>query len=230
MTYTDVDRLDTSLEAYETDSIETYETDSIETALDAIRRGQLIIVSDDEARENEGDLVMAAEFVTPHAINFMITHARGLICTPITPLRAQELGLEPMTANNTESHGTAFTVSVDGRPEDGVTTGISAYDRAKTIDLVVSGEASQLLRPGHIFPLVAKPGGVLEREGHTEAAVDLARLAGCAPVGVIVEIIKADGKMARFPDLVEFARTHGLVFTTIEKLMDYRREQERSGS
>ena len=222
MTYTDLDLLDTSLE--------TYETDSIESALDALRRGQIIIVSDDEGRENEGDLLMAAEFVTPHAVNFMITHARGLICTPITAERARELGLEPMTANNTESHGTAFTVSVDGGPEDGVTTGISAYDRAKTIDLVVGGKAAQLLRPGHIFPLVAKPGGVLEREGHTEAAVDLARLAGCEPVGVIVEIINPDGTMARFPDLVEFARTHGLVFTTIEKLKAYRREQEQSNS
>ncbi len=229
MTDTDLNWLDTSLETYKTDSIETYETDSIETALDALRRGQLIIVSDDESRENEGDLVMAAEFVTPHAINFMITHARGLICTPITTERAHELGLEPMTLNNTESHGTAFTVSVDGGPEDGVTTGISAYDRAKTIDLVVRGNAPQLRRPGHIFPLVAKPGGVLEREGHTEAAVDLARLAGCEPVGVIVEIIKPDGTMARFPDLVEFARTHGLVFTTIEKLKNYR-EQEQSNS
>jgi 3,4-dihydroxy-2-butanone 4-phosphate synthase len=230
MNHTDVSQLDTSLESFEPDSIENYETDSIEAALDALRRGQLIIVSDDESRENEGDLLMAAEFVTPHAINFMITHARGLICTPITTDRARELELEPMTANNTESHGTAFTVSVDGGPEDGVATGISAYDRAQTIGLVVHGKASQLRRPGHIFPLVAKPGGVLEREGHTEAAVDLARLAGCEPVGVIVEIIKADGTMARFPDLVEFARTHGLVFTTIEKLKDYRREQERSAA
>jgi 3,4-dihydroxy-2-butanone 4-phosphate synthase len=222
VSYTDVSRLDTSLE--------TYETDSIEMALDAIRRGQLIIVSDDEGRENEGDLLMAAEFTTPHAINFMITHARGLICTPITQERAEELELKPMTANNTESHGTAFTCSVDGGPEDGVTTGISAYDRSKTIDLVVRGKASQLRRPGHIFPLVAKPGGVLERDGHTEAAVDFARLAGCAPAGVIVEMIKADGTMARFPDLVEFACTYGLVFTTIEKLKEYRLEQKRSDS
>jgi 3,4-dihydroxy-2-butanone 4-phosphate synthase len=223
VSYTDATGLDTSLEL-------TYETDSIEMALDAIRRGQLIIVSDDEGRENEGDLLMAAEFATPHAINFMITHARGLICTPITPVRAEELELDPMTAHNTESHGTAFTVSVDGGPEDGVTTGISAYDRAKTIDLVVRGKASQLRRPGHIFPLVAKPGGVLQRDGHTEAAVDLARLAGCEEVGVIVEIIKPDGAMARFPDLVEFARTHGLVFTTIEKLKEYRRKLEGSDS
>jgi 3,4-dihydroxy-2-butanone 4-phosphate synthase len=178
VTHTDVNFLDTSLESFEADILQTYETDSIETAIEALRRGEFIIVSDDEGRENEGDLVMAAEFVTPHAINFMITHARGLICTPITVERAQELGLQPMTANNTESHGTAFTVSVDGGPEDGVATGISAYDRARTIDLMVGGQASQLLRPGHIFPLVAKPGGVLEREGHTEAAVDLARLAG----------------------------------------------------
>jgi 3,4-dihydroxy-2-butanone 4-phosphate synthase len=226
VTHTDVNFLDASLESFEADILQTYETDSIETAIEALRRGEFIIVSDDEGRENEGDLVMAAEFVTPHAINFMITHARGLICTPITVERAQELGLQPMTANNTESHGTAFTVSVDGGPEDGVATGISAYDRARTIDLMVGGQASQLLRPGHIFPLVAKPGGVLEREGHTEAAVDLARLAGCAPVGVIVEIINDDGTMARFGDLVKFAHQHGLVFTTIEKLKDYRREQE----
>jgi 3,4-dihydroxy-2-butanone 4-phosphate synthase len=217
MSYTEINR---------TDSLEGYETDSVETALDAIRRGQLIIVSDDEGRENEGDLVMAAEFVTPHAINFMVTHARGLICTPITPERAAELELEPMTANNTESHGTAFTVSVDGGPEDGVTTGISAYDRAKTIDLIVRGKASQLRRPGHIFPLVAKPGGLLERDGHTETAVDLARMAGCEPVGVIVEILNEDGTMARFPDLVEFARKHQLVFTTVEKIRQYRMEQE----
>jgi 3,4-dihydroxy-2-butanone 4-phosphate synthase len=209
---------------------ETYETDSIEMALDAIRRGHMVVLSDDEDRENEGDLVVAAEFATQYAINFMVTHARGLVCAPITPERAKELDLHPMTSNNTESHGTAFTVSVDGGPADGVTTGISAGDRAKTIDLLVRGEASQLRRPGHVFPLVAKAGGVLERDGHTEAAVDLARLAGLKPAGVIVEILKADGTMARFPDLVEFAHTHGLVFTTIEKLREYRRNEERSGS
>ena len=216
MSYTDINR---------TDTLEGYETDSVETALDAIRRGQLIIVSDDEGRENEGDLVMAG---VRHAARDQL-HGHACPRPDLHPDHARaggEFELEPMTANNTESHGTAFTVSVDGGPEDGVTTGISAYDRAKTIDLIVRGKASQLRRPGHIFPLVAKPGGLLERDGHTETAVDLARMAGLEPVGVIVEILNEDGTMARFPDLVEFARKHQLVFTTVEKIRQYRMEQE----
>lgn len=203
---------------------------TIEEAIEDIRRGRMVVVVDDENRENEGDLTIAAQFVTPQAINFMTKEGRGLICLALTPERCDELGLDLMAAKNESAFETAFTVSIEAR--SGVSTGISAADRARTIQVAIDPKSSprELVQPGHIFPLKAKAGGVLERVGHTEAAVDLARLAGCAPVGVIVEIIKADGKMARFPDLVEFARTHGLVFTTIEKLMDYRREQERSGS
>lgn len=200
---------------------EPFVLDDAEAAVAAIARGELIIVVDDEDRENEGDLIVAAEFADANAINYMITHGRGLVCLSITQERAAQLDLPPMVERNEDHHGTAFTVSVDGGPEHGVTTGISAPDRAKTIELVLGGTGSDLRRPGHIFPLIARPGGVLERPGHTEAAVDLARFAGLAPAGVIVEIILEDGTMARLPQLVEFAKREGMVLTSIEKLREY---------
>jgi 3,4-dihydroxy-2-butanone 4-phosphate synthase len=192
-----------------------------EQAIEAIARGELVVVVDDEDRENEGDLIVAAEHADTQAINFMITHGRGLVCVSITAQRAKELELPPMVARNEDHHGTAFTVSVDGTAENGITTGISAGERARTIELMLSGTATDLARPGHIFPLVARDGGVLERPGHTEAAVELAQLAGLRPAGVIVEIISTDGTMARLPQLAEFSRSHGLVLTSIEKLREY---------
>jgi 3,4-dihydroxy-2-butanone 4-phosphate synthase len=195
--------------------------DDAAAAVAAIARGELVVVVDDEDRENEGDLIVAAEYADAAAINYMITHGRGLVCVSVTEERAAQLELPPMVERNEDHHGTAFTVSVDGGPEHGVTTGISAPDRAKTIELMLKGSSDDLRRPGHIFPLVARPGGVLERPGHTEAAVDLARFAGLAPAGVIVEIIREDGTMARLPQLVEFARREGLVLTSIEKLREY---------
>ena len=190
-------------------------------AVEAIRRGQMVVVVDDEDRENEGDLVVAADHATPAVINFMITHGKGLVCLSMPKARADELALPFMVSRNQDHMGTAFTVSVDGTPARGVTTGISAADRAATIALAVSGTSSDLQRPGHVFPLVARDGGVLARPGHTEASVDLARLAGCSPLGVIVEIIGADGEMLRLPQLVEFAREHGLLITSIEKMQGY---------
>ena len=176
--------------------------DTIEEAIEAIRQGEIIIVVDDEDRENEGDFLAAAEKVTPEMINFMATYGRGLICAPLTESRCKELELRPMVSNNTDHMETAFTVSVDLKG-NGVTTGISAADRAKTILALVNSSTKphELARPGHIFPLVAKQGGVLRRTGHTEAAIDLARLAGSEPAGVIVEIMNEDGTMARLPDL-----------------------------
>ncbi|WFE28842.1 3,4-dihydroxy-2-butanone-4-phosphate synthase [Solwaraspora sp. WMMD791] len=200
---------------------ERIELQEAEEAIAAIGRGELVVVVDDENRENEGDLIVAAEYADADAINFMITHGRGLVCLAITAARAAELDLPPMVERNEDHHGTAFTVSVDGTPEHGVTTGISAYERSRTVQLVLDGKASDLARPGHIFPLVARDGGVLERPGHTEASVDLARLAGLKPAGVIVEIIRPDGTMARLPDLVRFSREHNLVLTSIEKLREY---------
>lgn len=190
-------------------------------AVAAIARGELIVVVDDEDRENEGDLIVAAEYADATAINYMITHGRGLVCVAVTAERAAELRLPPMVERNEDHQGTAFTVSVDAGPEHGVTTGISAPDRAKTIERIMNGTSGDLNRPGHIFPLIARPGGVLQRPGHTEAAVDLARFAGLRPAGVIVEIILDDGTMARLPQLVEFARREGLVLTSIEKLREY---------
>ncbi|MFJ2264401.1 3,4-dihydroxy-2-butanone-4-phosphate synthase [Streptomyces sp. NPDC087844] len=195
--------------------------DDAAAAVAAIARGELIVVVDDEDRENEGDLIVAAEYADAAAINYMITHGRGLVCVSVTEERAEKLNLPPMVERNEDHHGTAFTVSVDGGPEHGVTTGISAPDRAKTIDLMLNGTGQDLRRPGHIFPLVARPGGVLERPGHTEAAVDLARFAGLTPAGVIVEIILEDGTMARLPQLAQFARREGLILTSIEKLREY---------
>ncbi|MFE7075810.1 3,4-dihydroxy-2-butanone-4-phosphate synthase [Streptomyces sp. NPDC057620] len=195
--------------------------DDAAAAVAAIARGELIVVVDDEDRENEGDLIVAAEYADAAAINYMITRGRGLVCVSVTEEQAAKLSLPPMVERNEDHHGTAFTVSVDGGPEHGVTTGISAPDRARTIELMLNGTGQDLRRPGHIFPLVARPGGVLERPGHTEAAVDLARFAGLAPAGVIVEIILEDGTMARLPQLVQFARREGLVLTSIEKLREY---------
>ncbi|GMO52856.1 MAG: bifunctional 3,4-dihydroxy-2-butanone-4-phosphate synthase/GTP cyclohydrolase II [Treponemataceae bacterium] len=201
---------------------------TIEEAVEEIRAGRVIIVTDDEARENEGDFVMAAERVTPEAVNFMTIYGRGLVCQSITAERARELALGPMAADNTSVHTTAFTVSVDAR---GVTTtGISAFDRAATIKTVIDPAAGpdDLLRPGHIFPLVAKDGGVLSRDGHTEASLDLARLAGLSPSGVLCEIIADDGTMARLPRLQEIAREHGLKIVTVAALIRWRAERERA--
>ncbi|OZV69821.1 3,4-dihydroxy-2-butanone-4-phosphate synthase [Winogradskyella aurantia] len=198
---------------------------TIEEAIEDIRNGKVIIVVDDENRENEGDFLAAAEMVTPEMINFMATHGRGLICAPLTEHRCEELDLNMMVRNNTDPMETAFTVSVDLRG-NGVSTGISASDRAKTVQALVNKEtkAFELARPGHIFPLVAKEGGVLRRTGHTEAAIDFARLAGFEPAGVIVEIMNADGTMARLPQLVEVARKFNLKIVSIEDLVAYRME------
>ncbi len=203
--------------------------DRVEDAIEDIRRGRLVIVADDEDRENEGDLVCAASLVTPELINFMATHGRGLICLSLTEERADELNLRPMSDHNTESQRTAFTVSVDAAARFGVTTGISAADRATTIRVCLDPETkpSDLVRPGHMFPLRARPGGVLRRVGQTEASVDLARLAGLPPAGVICEIISDDGTMARRPDLERFARHHGLRFITVADIIAYRLQRER---
>jgi 3,4-dihydroxy 2-butanone 4-phosphate synthase/GTP cyclohydrolase II len=200
---------------------------SIEEIIAEIRQGRLVIIVDDEDRENEGDLVCASAKITPDLINFMATHGRGLICAPITQEAAERLGLPLMVRRNTESHGTNFTVAVDAA--SGVTTGISSADRARTVEILANpmSEPQDLVRPGHILPLQAKQGGVLRRAGHTEAAVDLARLAGLEPAGVICEILNEDGTMARLPQLLEFAEKHQLKIGTIEALIDYRRSQEK---
>ncbi len=204
-------------------SIPTFKLNTIEEAIEDIRQGKIIIVVDDEDRENEGDFLAAAEKVTPEMINFMATHGRGLICAPLTESRCKELGLHVMVNNNTDPMETAFTVSVDLRG-NGVTTGISASDRAKTILALVDSETKphELARPGHIFPLIAKQGGVLRRTGHTEAAIDFARLAGFKSAGVIVEIMNEDGTMARLPQLVEVAKKFDLKLVSIEDLVAYR--------
>lgn len=198
----------------------------IEEAIEEIRQGHMIVVVDDEDRENEGDLLMAAEKVTPEAINFMATHGRGLICAPLTGERIRALHLEPMVTQNTDPHGTAFTVSVDGEAS---TTGISAFERAATVAILANplSTPENLHRPGHIFPLQARDGGVLVRAGHTEGAVDLARLAGLEPAGVICEIMNADGTMARVPDLMQFVEKHGLKIVTIKDLIRFRRQTEQ---
>jgi 3,4-dihydroxy 2-butanone 4-phosphate synthase / GTP cyclohydrolase II len=203
--------------------------DTVESAIERIRQGGLVIVADDEDRENEGDLVCAAETVTPDLINFMATHGRGLICLTLTPERCQTLGLPQMAETNTESHETAFTVSVDAGARFGVTTGISAQDRARTIRVAIDPATvpSDLRRPGHVFPLRARPGGVLQRVGQTEASVDLARLAGLAPAGVICEVLNADGTMARRHELETFAVEHGLPFVTVAQVVAYRLQTER---
>jgi 3,4-dihydroxy 2-butanone 4-phosphate synthase/GTP cyclohydrolase II len=200
---------------------------TIEEAIEDIRQGKIIIVVDDEDRENEGDFLAAAEKVTPEMINFMATHGRGLICAPLTENRCKELGLSVMVNNNTDPMETAFTVSVDLRG-NGVTTGISAADRAKTILALANPETKpyDLARPGHIFPLIAKQGGVLRRTGHTEAAIDFARLAGFKSAGVIVEIMNEDGSMARLPQLAEVAQKFGLKLVSIEALVAYRMQHD----
>ncbi len=200
---------------------------TIEEAIEDIRQGKVIIVVDDENRENEGDFLAAAEMVTPEMINFMATHGRGLICAPLTEHRCEELELNMMVRNNTDPMETAFTVSVDLRG-NGVSTGISASDRAKTIKALVNTDTKpfELARPGHIFPLVAKEGGVLRRTGHTEAAIDFARLAGFEPAGVIVEIMNEDGTMARLPQLMEVAKKFDLKIVSIEDLVAYRMEHD----
>src|SRR5215510_9631858 len=204
-----------------------FEFGNIDEAIRELRAGRMIVVVDDEDRENEGDLTIAAEMITPEAINFMARHGRGLICLSMTGERLEELQLEPMAPENTALGGTAFTVSIDltGR---GVTTGISAYDRAETIRAAVdpSSVPEDFARPGHVFPLRARAGGVLERRGQTEAAVDLARLAGLRPAGVICEIVNDDGTMARVPDLIRFCRKHDLLMITVDALAKYRFEKE----
>ena len=202
---------------------------TVEQAIADIRAGKLVIVADDEQRENEGDLVGAAELITPETVNFMATHGRGLICLTLMPERCQALGLPQMTEANTEAHETAFTVSVDAATRFGVTTGISAADRAATIRVAIDPATvpSDLRRPGHVFPLRARPGGVLQRVGQTEASVDLARLAGVYPAGVICEILNDDGSMARRADLERFAERHGLTFVTVAELVRYRLATER---
>jgi 3,4-dihydroxy 2-butanone 4-phosphate synthase/GTP cyclohydrolase II len=200
---------------------------SIEEIIEDARNGLPYILVDADDRENEGDVIVPAQFATPRLINFMAMHARGLICLSITRERAAELELPPMTANNRSGHGTAFTVSVEAR--EGVTTGISAHDRAHTIAVAVdpSKGAGDLVSPGHVFPLIARDGGVLVRAGHTEAAVDIARLAGLHPAGVICEVMNDDGTMARLPDLLRFASTHGMKVGTIADLIAFRRRSER---
>lgn len=194
--------------------------------IEDIRQGKMVILMDDEDRENEGDLIMAAEHVTPEAINFMVTHARGLVCLPMTAARCQRLNLPLMVDNNGAQFSTNFTVSIEAA--EGVTTGISAADRAKTVLAAVDKQASaaDIVQPGHIFPLIAKEGGVLNRAGHTEAGVDLARLAGCEPASVIVEILNDDGSMARRPQLEQFANKHNLKIGTIADLIEYRNLNE----
>jgi 3,4-dihydroxy 2-butanone 4-phosphate synthase/GTP cyclohydrolase II len=198
----------------------------ISELLDELRAGRMVVIVDDEDRENEGDLIMAAELVRPQDINFMVTHARGLVCLSLTRERCRQLGLPPMVRDNTSSHGTNFTVSIEAA--EGVTTGISAYDRAHTIQTAVApgARAEDLVQPGHVFPLQAVDGGVLMRAGHTEASVDLATLAGCSPAAVICEVMKDDGTMARLPDLQLFAAEHGLKIGTIADLIAHRSRAE----
>ncbi|MGZ4189933.1 MAG: bifunctional 3,4-dihydroxy-2-butanone-4-phosphate synthase/GTP cyclohydrolase II [Actinomycetota bacterium] len=225
---------DVSLEPTPLESVPTMEADdiaeptlaTIEQAVEAIARGEIVIVVDDPGRENEGDFVMAAEKVTPDAVNFMVTHGRGLLCMPMSGDRLDALGLRAMVPENEAGAETAFTISIDlKQPRN---TGISAYDRARTIRraLDAGARADEFRTPGHVFPLRARPGGVLERAGHTEAAVDLARLAGLRPAGAICEIMNADGTMARVPDLVEVARRHGLLMIAIADLIAYRARTE----
>jgi 3,4-dihydroxy 2-butanone 4-phosphate synthase/GTP cyclohydrolase II len=205
----------------------TQKFNSIESVITDLQRGKMVIVVDDPDRENEGDLIMAAQFVTPEAVNFMIKLGRGLICVPTTSERLQQLGIERMVRQNRETFKTDFQVTVDAAR--GVTTGISAADRAETIRIIAEPTAvpNDLTQPGHVFPLRARPGGVLQRAGHTEAAVDLVQLAGCRPVGVICEIMNDDGSMARLPELLKFAKKHRLKICTIEDLIQFRRTREK---
>lgn len=211
------------------DCKDTFRFDNVKEAVETIKKGGMVIVADDESRENEGDLICAAEFATPDTINFMMTHAKGIVCVPLTQGRAQELGLDSMVKNNTDVKGTAFTQSVDGDPKYGITTGVSAYDRAKTIELIVNktSKPTDLRQPGHIFPLIAKKGGVLERVGHTEASIDLCRLAGLEEMAVICEIVNEDGTMARRDDLRKFADKNDIKFITVAQLIAYRLQNEK---
>ena len=199
----------------------------VPTAIEEIRAGRMIVVVDDEDRENEGDITLAAEKVTPEAINFMAKHGRGLVCLTMTEERLAHLRIGPMSAENTSQYGTAFCEAIDAR--EGVTTGISAYDRARTIQVAIdpATQAADLARPGHVFPLRARKGGVLVRAGQTEASVDLARLAGLIPAGIICEIMKDDGTMARVPDLIEFCHQHSMKMLTVAELIRYRMAHER---
>jgi 3,4-dihydroxy 2-butanone 4-phosphate synthase / GTP cyclohydrolase II len=199
---------------------------SIDEALEDLQKGKMIVVVDDEDRENEGDLIMAASMVTPEAVNFMIRHARGLVCAPLTSQRVNKLDLPQMVVQNTDNHCTAFTISVDA---GSCSTGISAFERANTIKALIDPEttATDLRRPGHVFPLEAMDGGVLRRAGHTEAAIDLAKLAGLEPAGVICEIINEDGSMARLPQLLEFCKEHNLKLISIADLINYRMKKEK---
>jgi len=202
---------------------------TIEQAIEDLRNGKFVVVADDEDRENEGDLICAAELVTPEMVNFMITHARGWVCLALTPERCDQLGLQQMDSQNTESMRTAFTITIDAHERFGVTTGISASDRAKTIHVAINPQTvpSDLRRPGHVNPVRARPGGVLQRVGHTEAAVDLARLAGLYPAGVMCEILGESGHAMRRDELLEFAKRHGLTFVTVAQLVAYRLRMER---
>ena len=207
--------------------VETTPFASIEAALEDIREGKFVVVVDAADRENEGDLTIAAQFATPDAINFMATHGRGLVCLCLTEERCEELDLRQMTDRNETPFGTAFTISIEAR--EGVTTGISAPDRARTIQVAIdpSRGPNDLVQPGHIFPLRARRGGVLQRAGQTEAAVDLARLAGLTPAGVVCEIMREDGTMARVPDLIPYCEQHGIKMVTVEDLIEYRRQTEK---
>jgi 3,4-dihydroxy 2-butanone 4-phosphate synthase/GTP cyclohydrolase II len=200
---------------------------TVEEALEEIRAGKFVVVVDDEDRENEGDLTIAAQFATPEAVNFMATHARGLICLCLTPERCRELDLRQMTDRNETPNRTAFTVSIEAR--DGVSTGISAHDRARTIQVAIdpASTPNDIVQPGHVFPLEARPGGVLQRAGQTEAAVDLARLAGLTPAGVVCEVMNADGTMARVKDLAPYCELHGIRMITVADLIQYRRRTEK---
>jgi 3,4-dihydroxy 2-butanone 4-phosphate synthase/GTP cyclohydrolase II len=206
---------------------DSYRFSPVEDILEDVRVGKVVVIVDDEDRENEGDLICAAEKISPETINFMATHGRGLICAPIEGAAAQRLGLPLMVRRNTESHGTNFTIAVDAA--HGITTGISASDRAKTVEILANplSEPQDLVRPGHILPLQAKEGGVLRRAGHTEAAVDLARMSGLEPAGVICEILNEDGTMARLPELIAFAEKHRLRIGTIADLIEHRRSREQ---
>jgi 3,4-dihydroxy 2-butanone 4-phosphate synthase / GTP cyclohydrolase II len=200
---------------------------TIEEAIEDIRAGKFVVVVDAADRENEGDLTIAAQFATPEAINFMATHGRGLICLCLTEERCDELGLRPMTEHNETPYQTAFTVSIEAR--EGITTGISAHDRSRTIQVAIDSSkgAHDLVQPGHVFPLRARSGGVLQRAGQTEAAVDLARLAGLIPAGVVCEVMAADGTMARLPELDSYCRQHGLKLVTVADIIEYRRRKEK---
>lgn len=201
---------------------------TIEEAIEDFRRGIPVIVADDEDRENEGDVIIPAQFATPEIVNFLISHCKGVLCLALTREKAEKLELTEMVNHNTDPKGTAFTQSIDAVKKFGVTTGVSAFDRAKTIEVAIANDAlpSDLSRPGHVFPLIARAGGVLERVGHTEASVDLARLAGLTPAAVICEIVNEDGTMARRDNLMEFSRKHNLKFITVAQLIEYRLKKE----